>query len=88
MATVQASAKMNQPDSVWRNWRHVVVAGGFLVWIGSMALRTGAGAFVAMWNACRRLRERNLCEYAALDLTGCGTIPCTSKASRHLNPDF
>lgn len=50
MATAQASAKINQTHSVWRNWRHVVVAGGLLVWIGSMALRTGAGAFVALWN--------------------------------------
>ena len=50
MANENASAKTHPLGPARWNWRHLIVAAGLLLWIGAMALRTGVGTFVALWN--------------------------------------
>jgi hypothetical protein len=50
MANENASvATRSTRPSRW-GWRNLLVAGGLALWLGSMALRTGVGTFVALWN--------------------------------------
>ena len=49
-AKTPSPAPAIKPRPTGTKWRYRIIAAGLVLWITSMALRTGVGTFIALWN--------------------------------------